>query len=427
MTRRVLRLFVAVTLTALLLAPTLVAQKTVVDVVADRADAMYTCGEMATFRVALSRDGQPVSEGQMSCTLTVDGVRGVSQGTLTLANGQAEVAGTLTEPGILRATVVYVEGATRTVGLGGAVFEPERIQPATPEPEDFQAFWDGQKAQLAAVPVDPQLTERPDLSDDAMTVYKITLGNIDGSRVHGWLGVPKKGGPFPAVLTVPWAGVYPTPVSLLSWAKNGCLAMAISAHDADIDLPAEEYKALNEGRLKGYAAQGRDSRDTCYFRRVFLGCVRAIDYLTSRPDWNRKAMIVTGSSQGGGLSLVTAGLDPRVTAIASNVPALCDHWGRFVGRQSGWPQLIAGDSAEQKVTAQYYDAVNFARRIECPAIVGVGLVDTTCSASSVYAAYNALQGPKQIVVSPRMGHAQCKEYSDLLYRWIPEQAGANGG
>jgi cephalosporin-C deacetylase-like acetyl esterase len=422
MARRIPNLRVLVSLLALLLAPVLAAQGLVVDVVADRADAMYACGDAAAFAMAVSRDGQVVTDGEVTYTLSVDGGRMISQGTLTLAEGKAQVSGTLEEPGILRAMVRYQDGDKAVVGLGGAAFEPERIQPAAPEPEDFHAFWDAEKAKLAAIPMDPQLAERADLSDDARTVYKVTLANIDGSRVHGWLAVPKKEGPYPAVLTVPWAGVYPTPVDLVSWARNGCLAMAISAHDADIDLPAEEYKALNEGALKGYPQQGRDSRDTCYFRRVFLSCVRAIDYLTSRPDWNQKAMIVMGSSQGGGLSLVAGGLDPRVTAIAANVPALCDHLGRFVGRSSGWPQLIAGDSAEQKVTAQYYDAVNFARRVRCPAIIGVGLVDGTCCASSVYAAYNVLQGPKQIVVSPRMGHSQSKEYADLVYRWIPEQA-----
>jgi len=410
-------------LLAILVAPVLVAQGLVVDVVADRADAMYACGDTATLGIAVSRDGQVVADGEVAYALSLDGGRVISQGNLTLAEGKAQVSGTLEEPGILRAMVRYTEGDKPVVGLGGAAFEPEGIQPAAEEPEDFQAFWDAEKAKLAAIPMDPQLTERPDLSDEARTVYKVTLANIDGSRVRGWLAVPKKEGPYPAVLTVPWAGVYPTPLDLANWGRNGCLAMAISAHDADIDLPAEEYKALNEGALKSYPAQGRESRDTYYFRRVFLSCVRAIDYLTSRADWNQKAMIVTGSSQGGGLSLVAGGLDPRVTAIAANVPALCDHHGRFVGRSSGWPQLIAGDSAEQKVTAQYYDAVNFARRIKCPAIVGVGLVDATCCASSVYAAYNVLQGPKQIVVSPRMGHSQSKEYADLLYRWVPEQAG----
>ncbi|MBM3501435.1 MAG: hypothetical protein FJX74_22505, partial [Armatimonadetes bacterium] len=225
----------------MLAASALWAEGLVVDVVADRPDAMYACGEPATFAIAVTRDGQPVTEGEVSYSLSVDGGRVVSQGKLTLTDGRAQVSGTLEEPGILRAMVHLPDGEKPVMGLGAAAYEPERIQSGAPEPEDFQAFWDAEKAKLAAVPPDPQLTERPDLSDDAMAVYKITLGNIEGSRVRGWLAVPKKEGPFPGVLTVPWAGVYATPVGLVHWARQGCLAMAISAHDVDIDLPAEEY------------------------------------------------------------------------------------------------------------------------------------------------------------------------------------------
>jgi cephalosporin-C deacetylase-like acetyl esterase len=417
------RLWAGLLLLAVLAVPVRAAEKAVVDVATDRPGAMYRCGEEATFRVAVTREGQPV-DGEARFRLTVDGGQLVAEGPLALAEGRAEVKGTLHEPGVLRAMVTFPEGDGFVLGLGAATFEPERILPAAPEPDDFQTFWDGQKAALAAVPMDPQLAERPDLSDGAITVYRISLANTGGSRVYGWLGVPKAAGPYGAVLTLPWAGVYPTPVGLVGWARRGCLAMAISAHDKDVDLPEEAYKALTEGELKGYPHQGREGREACYFRRVYLSCVRAIDYLTSRPDWNGKAMVVTGSSQGGGLSLVAGGLDPRVTAVAANVPALCDHHGRFAGRSSGWPQLIGGDDPAQKAAAGYYDAVNFARRITCPTIVGVGLVDTTCAPSGVYAAYNLLQGTKEIVVSPRMGHAQSPEYSELLNRWVPEQVGA---
>jgi len=126
------------------------------------------------------------------------------------------------------------------------------------------------------------------------------------------------------------------------------------------------------------------------------------------------------------MSIITAGLDQRVTAIAANVPALCDHTGKLFGRPSGWPLLIPettdADYKKQVTdTAAYYDAVNFARRVKCPAVVGVGLIDTTCAATSVYSAYNSLQGPKHIMVYPLMGHAIDKGYSDYTDQWMRQQ------
>ena len=55
-------------------------------------------------------------------------------------------------------------------------------------------------------------------------------------------------------------------------------------------------------------------------------------------------------------------------------------------------------------TAPYFDNVNFARHIQIPMIMSIGFVDGTCKPTTVYAAYNAFQGPKQILDRPRMGH-----------------------
>ena len=73
---------------------------------------------------------------------------------------------------------------------------------------------------------------------------------------------------------------------------------------------------------------------------MFLRLVRALDFLTSRPEWDGKHLIVIGHSQGGGQALAAGGLDPRVTLIASGVPAICDHSGRAAGRINGWPKLV---------------------------------------------------------------------------------------
>lgn len=394
-----------------------------IDLVADRATATYAAGETVTFHVEVKQGGERVREGTLAWTTTLEGVRPIERGQMALVDGAADIRGTLNGPGILRCAVELIGSQPVARGLGGAVFEPEKIAPSAAEPDDFDAFWTAQKALLAEIPIDAQLTERPEHSTPRVQVYLLTLANLDGSRVWGWLGVPRAPGPKPAVLTVPWAGVYATPLGLVGWAERGFLALAISAHDAAIDQPEAFYAQLNDGRLRGYPHQGRESRDTYYFRRVFLGCVRAVDYLTGRDDWDGQSMIVNGSSQGGALSLVCAGLDPRVTALAANVPAMCDHRGREAGRQPGWPGLVPDGDAAVATTSGYYDAVTFARRIRCPAIVGVGLIDTVCPPSGVFAAYNQLRGPKQIEVTPRMGHAQSDQYSALLNRWIPEQAG----
>ena len=191
-----------------------------------------------------------------------------------------------------------------------------------------------------------------------------------------------------------------------SFAEQGFISMAINTHDVDNGLGQAHYDRLNRGPLASYTLRGFMDREEYYFKAVYTRVVRAIDYLTSRPDWDGKTMILTGRSQGGGLSLVGAGLDQRVTGVVCAVPAMCEHGGHRFGRPSGWPRFVPNDERDYGkawATAEsgnghgpvsemvwkvsrYYDAVNFARRIKCPAVVNLGLN------RYVRAAYHGLLG-----------------------------------
>src|SRR5690606_30057041 len=63
---------------------------------------------------------------------------------------------------------------------------------------------------------------------------------------------------------------------------------------------------------------------TYYYRRVFTDAVRAIEVARSRAEIDPDKVAVAGGSQGGGISLAAAGLDPRVYAAMPDVPFLCD-------------------------------------------------------------------------------------------------------
>ena len=376
----------------------------------DRPEALYAPNEPAEFLIQVRQGGTRLASGSVSVELSNDGFKPVGPArSIPLDDqGRASLSSTLPDPGFLQCRVTVKSGEKSVSGFVAAGFSPEKIVPAAKLPGDFDSFWNNAMGELAGIPLDAKLTpvERPNEPD--ISSYKINLANVNQSRVYGWLSVPKKRGAHPAVLVVPGAGVYAQGPAT-QYARLGALTLSISVHDLDVDLPAAAYAEANAGALKGYPHQGKTDRDKFYYRRVVLGCVRALDYLTSRPDWDSQHLAVVGSSQGGALSLITGGVDRRVTAICANVPAMCDHTGYTLGRVSGWPQLGEQGNAAQKDavtrTSAYYDAVNFARGFRGPALVGVGFIDRTCPPTSVYAAYNVLRGPKEIVTSPLMGHA----------------------
>lgn len=117
------------------------------------------------------------------------------------------------------------------------------------------------------------------------------------------------------------------------------------------------------------------------------------------------------------LCFEVGGIDPRVTFFAAGVPAGCDHTGFQAGRISGWPKFIAtGETPPPSVVeaVRYYDAVNFLTRSKAAGIVTVGFIDTTCPPSSVYAAYNAIPGPKQIHTDVAAGHTSTPKANEAM-------------
>jgi cephalosporin-C deacetylase-like acetyl esterase len=130
--------------------------------------------------------------------------------------------------------------------------------------------------------------------------------------------------------------------------------------------------------------------------------------LTERPDWDGKTFLVTGTSQGGLQTLMLAGLHPKVTAAIACVPAGCDLTGPQAGRSPGWPawyyKTEGKDPAQVIAASRYYDVVNFASRIHCPVLTGIGLVDETCPPAGILAALNQVKAPKETILLPQADH-----------------------
>lgn len=406
MTLRSARLLFVVGL-CLLLAPIARGQELLV--APENAQGVYQPGETIRWNVLVK--GSDVSEAAF--ILKKGGMTEVKRGTVAIKDGQGKIEAKLDAPGWLLVDVsIKPDPSKKVTALGGALVSPEKIQPALPRPEDFDTFWRSKLKELAAVPMNPTL-EAGESGKTNVDYFKITMDNIRGSKIRGQLARPKQGEKFPTMLIVQWAGVYPLQKGWVTdRAAEGWLVLNVNAHDLPIDEPQQFYNQQASGPLKDYPAIGNDDRETSYFLRMYLSCFRAAQYLTERSDWNGQTLVVTGGSQGGLQSLVAAGLHPKITAVLANVPAGCDLNGPVADRLAGWPMWYwktqDKDEAKVRKAAEYYDVVNFASRVKCPVLIGVGLIDTVCPSPGVYAAYNQLQGPKEIVVLPLGEHGEKK-------------------
>jgi len=402
-------------------------------VVTDRPEAVYSVGQEVSFLVTLKQEGKAVTEGRIGYSLSNDGLVPIDRGTVKIGAEPTAIRGTLNAPGFLRCQVSFKgPGGSEVTAQAGAGFDPQKIPPSLPVPDDFDAFWNAQKAKLAAVPMKPVLT--PARSSEAgIECFDVQVPCVGPRPVSGYFARPAGAKPksLPAILTVHGAGVGGSSLGgPVGNAKRPALAMDINAHGIPNGRPREFYADLGKGELNAYWLQGREDREKCYFLGMFLRLIRAIDFLTAQPEWDGKIVIVRGSSQGGGQSLAAAGLDPRVTFIAANVPAICDHSGRAAGRIAGWPKLVPVDDAgkpDPKIlqVARYFDCMNLVTRAKAQAIVTVGFIDGTCPATSVYATYNNYAGPKQMIHCPLMGHRSTPEINAAFDKAIAQHIARN--
>lgn len=399
-----------------------------VRVALDHSDWRYEIGQPVKFTISVIQDGQPVPNTKVSYKIGPEAMPPTIDKTATLTGPTLTVeGGTLNEAGFLRC-IATVEMYGKTYrGLATAAFKPEMLQPTVANPNDFDGFWEAGKQALAKIPLDAKLTYLPDYSTAKSACYHANLQNIGmgaaPSRLYGILCEPRTEGKYPALLSVPGAGVRPYR-GLTEMADKGFITLQIGIHGIPVTMEQVLYDNLGAGAFFGYWTYNMDSRDRYYYKRVYLGCVRANDFLVQHPKYNGKDLMVTGGSQGGALSIVTAGLDPRVKALAAYYPALSDTTGYLKNRAGGWPHMFKQDGAgshrtEDKInTLGYYDVVNFARRVKVPGLYSWGFNDETCPPTSMYASYNVISAPKQLLLALETGHNTVPEQVEKVNRWI---------
>lgn len=400
-------------------------QSVKVVVAPDHDNWTYKTGEKVKFSITVLKSGNPLKNVKIVYEVGPEKMEPTKKDSTVLANGTFSIdGGTLKASGFLRCTVIAKIDNKEYRGLATAGFDPASITPTVENPSDFTRFWDKAKADAAKIPMDAKVTLLPERCTENVNVYHVNLQNFKlGARLYGILCVPKKEGKYPALLRVPGAGVRPYAGDVAT-AERGVITLEIGIHGIPVTMDPGVYTDLYQGALYQYFSYNLDSRERYYYRRVYLGCVRANDFLTSLPQYDGTNLGVAGGSQGGALSIVTAALDPRVKYLAAFYPALSDVTGYLNGRAGGWPHLfdkvnLRHHNIKEKLeTVKYYDVVNFARLIKVPGFYSWGFNDETCPPTSMYASYNVINAPKELFLALETGHWTYPEQRDKFNDWI---------
>lgn len=302
--------------------------------------------------------------------------------------------------------------------------------PVLDEPDDLESFW---QETIDEEDHDLALTcRRVNNKLRVLDTYSLAFSGFGGTRVQGWLHVPSgTTRPLPAVVQyLGYSGGRGFPYSSTIWAQAGYAHLVMDTRGqgwgtggASSTDDASPHAGMPHA--PGFMTLGICDPRTYYYRRVYVDALRLLQAATECDLVDEQRMVVTGASQGGGISLAVAGLSSlfgvQLLGVAPDVPFLC-HFSRSMLIATRPPyteivQYLAGwrDHADAVYrTLSYFDGVNLAKRAAAPALFSAALMDPICPPSGVYAAFNHYGGErdvdKSIIVYPHNEHEGGEHY-----------------
>lgn len=296
---------------------------------------------------------------------------------------------------------------------------PERILSQHKKPADFEQFWQNTKKELAQVKPNFKVTAVPKLDKDNRHVYLIEMQSLGNMTIRGWMTIPinkNKNRKFSVLLGLPGYQVALNPLM-----------------GVDDDLAIITLNVRGQGNSRGPVNTRRDEfifyhiedKYKYVMRGVVADCLRAVDFICAQPNLRHDQILVSGGSMGGYLSIATASLDKRVRLCSAQNPILCDI--RNLVGEVDWPMssITKYIATQPGLTLDmvlnnmdYFDAKNFAMGINCPTIMGIGLLDPFAPPNNEYAAYNNIKSNKRIMVFKDLAHEISQSYKELEGRWM---------
>ena len=397
-----------------------------VEVTPDHADWLYKCGEKPQFAISVRTcSNAPVKDAEIYYEVSEDMLPPIAKGNMVLKDGTTTIKGyTMRKPGFLRCRVWATVDGVKYDECATAGFDIGQITPKTVMPADFKEFWEESLKRNEKLEMLPQMTLVPERCTSKVDVYLAKFQNYSkGSFIYGTLCVPKNHkGKCPAILIVPGAGCRARE-GYMEEAEKGVVTLEIGIHGMPTTLynTPSLYAELRRGSLTNYWLLGIDDKENYYYRRVFVGCARAVDFLAQLDFVDEEKIAVTGWSQGGALTIVTSYLNPRVKYAAAVYPAMCDLTGRLYDQGDAWPYIFRNKTNATKArieTASYYDVVNFAKGLTIPIFFTYGYNDLTVCPTSMQGAYNVTTAPKELMVVPQSRHYTYPEQRAARQQWL---------
>jgi len=303
----------------------------------------------------------------------------------------------------------------------------ENIFSAISRKTDFEQFWQNTRKALDKISPEYKIIPKKELWTQDYKIFLIEMKSLDNVTIRGWYRIPRDNWDAPVVLQLPALGN--TAVKCPTLTQNSIkgvpkefavFCLDIRGHGLsrdEIDLKVHQYFTWN-----------LEDKEKYFYRGAIADCMRAIDFLSSKPELNPKQIIVEGASQGGGLALILAGLDNRIALCAVDSPFLSDFESYF--KSVKWPlsevqkAIQNGQFTEWRANYHltFFDTKNFASYIKCPILMSVGLQDLTCPPITAFSTYNKITSKKKYYVYPYNKHeGGGAKHRKIKFEWVKQE------
>jgi len=300
-----------------------------------------------------------------------------------------------------------------------------------PRPADMEEYWERALAEMRAV--DPQVELVPHaLNAPFAECFHLYFTSVGGARVHAKYLRPRESRePHPAVVQFHgYSGSSGDWCDKLNYVAQGYSVAAMDCRGQG--GLSEDVGGVRGNTLRGHIIRGLDDApEKLLFRQIYLDTAQLARVVMGFPEVDADRLGATGGSQGGGLTLACAALEPRIRRAAPIFPFLCDY-------QRVWEMDLALNAYEELrlffrmfdprhereaeifTRLGYIDIQHLAHRVQAEVLMPVGLMDAVCPPSTQFAAYNKIQSKKELLLYPDFGHEGLPGAPDRIFDFLAE-------
>lgn len=273
-------------------------------------------------------------------------------------------------------------------------------------PADLDTFWDRTIAEARDIPLDA-VFEPVENYLSVIDTFDVTFSGFGGDRIKGWLHVPahlEAGERLPVVVEyIGYSGGRGLVNQNTRWAQAGYAHFIMDTRGQGYggvsgDTP-DPHPSAGGVNYAGLMTRGAGHQDEYYYRRVYTDAFRAVEAAQHHPAVDPSKVVLTGISQGGGITVAAAGLAAGrldgVIAALPDVPFLQDFPRAIdIAPRGPYPEIASflgrhRDRYESTLAVlNYFDGVHLGRLATVPALFSAAQMDDICPPSTVFASYN---------------------------------------